>query len=243
MKFRIAAALYTSLFFIAGNTNASSPSGAGTIPVWQQQISVAIDEFMHRWSDQAKLTAETEIEYQVSTLDPRLNLPACEQTPRVENKGDLRSGRLTVRVFCDSDKSWNLYVPLVIKRMHPVVHMHSSLPRMAVIGRSDIELRKTNIDDLSYGFFTSIDDAAGMIARRTLNTGEPLSPSQVEPPKLVQKGDNVLIEASNTAISVKMPGMALADGRKGQQIPVKNMQSQRTIRAKVVESGRVMVPL
>ncbi|WP_168188102.1 flagellar basal body P-ring formation chaperone FlgA [Hahella sp. CCB-MM4] len=243
MKFRIST-IYSMVIFICSlSAQASSTANTQAFPVWQQQISVAVDEFMSSWSTQAKINDYTEIEYEIGSLDPRLNLPPCQQTPTVESNREARAGKLTVKVSCDTGKPWGLYVPLTIKRMHPIVFIDNTLPRMSAISESDLVMKKANIDELGYGYFTSIEDATGMIARRTLNAGEPLIPNQVEPPKLVNKGDSVLIEASSASISVKMPGLAMADGRKGQQIPVKNTQSQRLIRAKVVASGLVKVPL
>ncbi|WP_020406889.1 flagellar basal body P-ring formation chaperone FlgA [Hahella ganghwensis] len=243
MKFRIATIFSVTIFFGSVQVQASGIPKTQSFPVWQQQISVAVDEFMSSWSTQARISQQTDIEYSIGSLDSRLNFPPCQQTPTVESNREARAGKLTVKVSCETGKRWSLYVPLEIRRMHPVVFLSNTLPRMASISQGDLTLKKANIDELGYGYFTTLEDAAGMIARRTLNAGEPLAPNQVSPPKLVNKGDAVLIEASNDSISVKMPGLAMADGRKGQQIPVKNTQSQRLIRAKVVANGLVKVPL
>lgn len=42
-------------------------------------------------------------------------------------------------------------------------------------------------------------------------------------------------------INVKMPGEALSDGAPGQQIRVRNLRSQRIIKARVIEPGTVEV--
>ena len=100
-----------------------------------------------------------------------------------------------------------------------------------------------NIDQLNYGYFTSVEPVAGMIAKRNIKAGTPLTPVMLTPPRLIEKGDSVLIQASNDRITVKMPGLAMSNGRQGQQIMVKNVQSNRVVRAKVVAVGIVNVPL
>ncbi|WP_121363151.1 flagellar basal body P-ring formation chaperone FlgA, partial [Pseudomonas aeruginosa] len=54
-------------------------------------------------------------------------------------------------------------------------------------------------------------------------------------------GDQVVILARTATINVKMPGEALSDGAPGQQIRVRNLRSQRIIKARVIEPGTVEV--
>jgi len=243
MTFRMAAIAISLSIFSVLPTAANSGNQAPTIPVWRQQLTVAVDEFMQAWSQQAKLSEATQVSYEVKGLDPRLRLTPCEQTPSISTGQNFRAGKLTLRSECSLPHPWKLFVSVQVERLHPVVVITSSLPRGSRITESDLQLRQQNIDRLNYGYFTNIKDAVGMISKRSLQSAQVLSPNHLTPPLLISKGDSVLIEASNNEISVKMPGMAMSDGRMGQQISVRNKQSQRTIRAEVVASGVVKVPL
>jgi flagella basal body P-ring formation protein FlgA len=53
----------------------------------------------------------------------------------------------------------------------------------------------------------------------------------------------VVIRAQTGAVNVVMPGEAMADGVPGEQIRVRNLRSQRIIKARVVEPGAVQVTL
>ncbi|MOA35657.1 flagellar basal body P-ring biosynthesis protein FlgA [compost metagenome] len=52
-----------------------------------------------------------------------------------------------------------------------------------------------------------------------------------------------MIRARSSRVNVVMPGEALANGVPGQQIRVRNLQSQRVVKARVVEPGTVEVGL
>ena len=58
---------------------------------------------------------------------------------------------------------------------------------------------------------------------------------------MIFKGDTVMITAKKAGMEVNMPGEALSDGRKGKQIRVRNIKSERIITGKVVGPGLVEV--
>ncbi len=243
MQLRIAMKIISWVCLSVTAMSAWSGTSEPPVPVWRQQLTVAIDEYMLSWVASAKLTEETQISYQVNSVDPRLKLHACEQTPYIAPNSKMRGGKITLKAECRLPHPWKIYLTVEVDRMHPVVFTTASIARNRMLTVADLELKLTNIDKLNFGYFTSVDEAEGMIARRLLTPGKALSPNQVLPPKLINKGDSVLIEASNPQINVKMPGLAMSDGRRGQQISVKNRQSNRIVRAEVVANGIVRVPL
>lgn len=242
MKFSIATFMI-SLSFFSQLAAAASGSIQPITPVWRQQLTVAIDEFMNTWSEHAKLSAQTKVNYQISGLDPRLKLSPCNDTPRISTSQKFRAGKLTLKTECRLPHPWKIYVSVHVERLHPVVISTRTMSRDKVIENQDLRLKTENIDRLNFGYFTSIEAVAGMITKRNLQQGSVLSPNQLVPPRLINKGDSVLIEAANSRVRVKMPGLAMSDGRKGQQISVRNTQSRRVIRAEVVAAGIVKVPL
>ena len=49
--------------------------------------------------------------------------------------------------------------------------------------------------------------------------------------------------SSSGTVNVRMPGEALTDGAPGEQINVRNLRSQRVVRARVVGPGQVEVSM
>jgi len=243
MIFRTAILAISAGFLLQHPAQALSGNSQPSDPLWRQQLTAAIAEYMQSWTEQFKLSDETSISYQINGMDPRLNLAACGKTPKVGGKNKFRAGRLTLKVECISPAPWRLYVSLRVERLHPVVASASPIARGSSLEPHHLQLKTVNIDQLNYGYYTSMDEVAGLISKRSLQAGLIIAPNQLTPPKLITKGDSVLIEASNKRIMVKMPGQAMSDGRRGEQISVKNLQSQRVVKAEVIADGKVKVPL
>jgi flagella basal body P-ring formation protein FlgA len=72
-----------------------------------------------------------------------------------------------------------------------------------------------------------------------MEAGMVLSPRQLAPPIAVTKGSQVQIRAGSGPVSIAVAGTALGNGMPGEQISVRNAQSQRTIKAWVVSTGLV----
>ncbi|NEP50997.1 MAG: flagellar basal body P-ring formation protein FlgA, partial [Moorea sp. SIO3C2] len=51
----------------------------------------------------------------------------------------------------------------------------------------------------------------------------------LEQPLLIKRGDSVVVTARTGTLTVKMPGTALMDGHRGEQISVRNKQSNRVV--------------
>ena len=93
------------------------------------------------------------------------------------------------------------------------------------------------------GFFVNQQNIVGMLIRRSIQSGDVFYPGMLAPPKVIARGDTVIISALSDVISVQMMGTALSDGKLGQQISVRNKKSERVVRATVVSRGRVSVPM
>ena len=89
------------------------------------------------------------------------------------------------------------------------------------------------------GYSINIDDIVGKEVKYTINKGDAFRTSMLDAPLAIKRGDEVVMEASIGSIRVSSNGTAISDGRIGQQIRVKNNQSERVINARVVGPGKV----
>jgi flagella basal body P-ring formation protein FlgA len=60
-------------------------------------------------------------------------------------------------------------------------------------------------------------------------------------PKIIKRGERVMITAAKSGIGIRMNGIAQSDGNRGQVIRVKNQNSERVINAIVTGIGEVTV--
>jgi flagella basal body P-ring formation protein FlgA len=89
--------------------------------------------------------------------------------------------------------------------------------------------------------FTSISQVIGMVPRFELRSGSTLTENVLEMPREVERGElvEVIIETPTTHIQAQ--GVAEQGGRRGDLITVRNARSGRTFRARIEDTGKVLV--
>jgi flagella basal body P-ring formation protein FlgA len=225
--------LALALFIAASTTHAEN-----------SLVQTAVNRFMRTYTDKlmAQFGTGTRVEYTVSSLDSQLNVGACPTglTAAAKDAGQL-SARLSVQVSCTNN--WSIYVPIDLAIYRQVVIAIKPLGPGSTIGDDDVQLAETDITQPLGEYLTQLDEAVGMSVKRSIAQGRPLVQQQLAPPLMVRRGDTVMINAATSVISVKMSGVALTDGRRGEQIRIKNQGSARVIDARVTGPGQVQAQM
>ncbi len=183
-------------------------------------------------------------DFDIGNIDPRFNKKSCSLPLDFSlNRSPLKQANLTVLAECKDETPWKIYITTKFNVYGRVVYAASTLPRAHTIQRQDLEVKEEAINQHYYASFTTIDDVVGMIAKRSIRHGSVIQANLLQAPKLIKRGDDVVIMASTQGIMIKMRGTAMQDGELGQQISVKNNQSDRIVKARVSESGLVSVTL
>ncbi len=184
------------------------------------------------------------IEFALVAMDPRLNLPNCQQPLALSIKEQENiTSRLNVQVSCNAGMGWNVFVPVDIAIHLQVVSANGPLARNTTLAESDIQMAETDITRINGPYLTRPQDAIGLSLKRQLNPGTPITSDMLSQPILIKRGDAVTITAEGDGLSVKMPGVAMSDGRRGEQIRIKNNNSAKIVDAQVTEPGEVAVPM
>jgi flagella basal body P-ring formation protein FlgA len=184
-------------------------------------------------------------EVQVNRLDNRLRLPLC---PDGALHAELESptepvGRVTVRLSCESEVRWRLFVPAQVSLFQPVLVTTRPLTRHSVVSERDVSLLERDVGLLNNAYLTDIEQIKGLRLRRQVSADTVLSPNQLEQQEVVKRGDKVVISAANAQVSVRMPGEALESGNLGSQIRVRNNRSGRVVKARITGPGQVEVAM
>lgn len=183
-------------------------------------------------------------EIQVSRLDPRLRLPLCDQPLTTQLESPAHPiGRVTTRVRCEGSAPWTVFVPAEVRLFRQVAVLTRPLERMSVVGAADLSLVEHDVGKLRQGYLTDPAQAIGKKLTRQLGSNQVLAPNHLQVAEAIRRGDQVVISASSGTINVRMPGEALSDGAPGQQINVRNLRSQRVVRARVIGPGQVQVAM
>jgi flagella basal body P-ring formation protein FlgA len=113
------------------------------------------------------------------------------------------------------------------------------IPKAAVINPENVKIEK------AVSNYPEPDNWAvpyGFVARRRLPANTVISTNMVGPSKphiLLKRNQNVIIKVDRLGLLITAIGKTMQDGRVGEYIKVRNVDSQRIIMAKVSEDGSV----
>lgn len=177
-------------------------------------------------------------------LDDRLRLRACDEgLEAFMAPGTRTSGNTTVGVRCEGPVSWTLYVPVRIEVHGEVLVLSEPLPRGTVLQPSHLRLERQDVGRLSNGYLADPEAARDMVLRRALQAGTVLTPQMVEPPRLVQRGQRVLLLAETGSVAVRVEAEAMGDGALGDRVRVRNLSSRQIVEGQVLSRGVVGVSM
>lgn len=177
-----------------------------------------------------------------SKLDNRVRLAACPGPLIAEPANrSFRGGRLTMKVSCETQISWSIYVPVTVTSDITVVRVNRSLARGTILNERDLQALLVQRAPGHLPIINHLEEAVGTALKRPLREGTELQHSMLEAPVILKRGEQTVIEAGNGQFMVRMTGKALQDGAVGEQIRVQNIASKRTIQGKVQANGSVAV--
>ena len=183
-------------------------------------------------------------EYEISVLplDSLLKLPECTEPLEAFTTTDLiKAGRTSIGVRCNGEKKWSIFTSAVIKIYENVIVLSRPVQRGEIITRQQLAIEKKDVSKLRGDFVTQAEQIENKQAAHYIQTGAiPGLRSFIEP-KLIKRGDKIIISTIQPAFSIRMSGVAMMDGSKDQLIRIKNENSGRIISATVIEAGLVSV--
>lgn len=184
------------------------------------------------------------VEIQVGNIDPRLRLSACPQDLSFALNGNGRAlGRVQVKVQCVGDHAWTKYVPAEVKVFEPVLVASHTLSRGILLEESHLSIQELDISQLRRTPLFDSQQAIGKELKHSLTAGSPVALESLRLPKVVQRGDMVLLVAETESLQVRQQAEALEDGEVGKLIDVRNASSKLVVQAVVVAAGKVKVQL
>lgn len=183
-----------------------------------------------------------EYEIDPAPLDSLLKLPACSESLEAFTTADvIKPGRNSIGVRCNADKKWFIFVTATVKVYQQVLVLTQPIQRGEIMTPRHFSLEKRDVSRLNDDFVTQPEQIENKQATRHLPAGAIVGAKNFVDPKLIKRGDKVVISAIQPSFSIRMTGQAMMDGTQGQLIRVKNQNSGRIISATVIEPGLVSV--
>ncbi len=185
-----------------------------------------------------------DVEVRARRLDERLRLAACDRPLETKLSPAARlSGNTTVGVSCTGSSPWSLYVPLRVTVFERAVVATRALARGETIARDDITLARREVTNLRGDYLGAPSDAIGKRLKRAVTRDTTLTAGMLDIPPQVRRGERVILLAKGSSMQVRMAGKALADGRPGERVKVRNLKSKRIVEGTVAGPGLVRVTM
>ena len=218
---------------------ATSPGALGQEAYGSEAIrAMAVAAVERRLPDADIARGANRTEVEAGSIDTRLRFAACDGTPRDEVDLSRGAGRYNVRLSCPGPAPWSIYVPVEVRVYRDTVVASRSMARGELVGPNDVRLEERNVLAPGANGLSSLDDAIGLELRRAVPINGMVSDSAVIAPLLVRRGDRLQVTAHAGGITVGATAEALRDGRRGDRIPARNVQSKRMLEVIVTGPGK-----
>ena len=118
-----------------------------------------------------------------SKLDNRVRLAACPGPLIAEPANrSFRGGRLTMKVSCETQISWSIYVPVTVTSDITVVRVNRSLARGSILNERDLQELIVQRAPGHLPIINHLEEAIGTALKRPLREGTELQHSMLEAP-------------------------------------------------------------
>lgn len=189
-------------------------------------------------------TLDNPPDIEVSPPDPRLRLADCSRKLEVFlPEGSWLRGKSIIGVRCLARPGWKIFMTAEVHVYEKVAVAATALKRGEMLGREDIRMVDYDTSRLGQGYFSGPGEVVGMVVKRNVVRGTPLTPNMVSAPKLVKRGQKITLLAQNRLLRIRASGTALSDGHQGERIQVRNERSGKVVEGIVTAVGLVEFPL
>ncbi len=160
-------------------------------------------------------------------------------SPRLVKSNATNHAKVRIAVLADGEEIDVREVTFRLKYNCRTAVTLVDIPAGAVISSENVKIESTIS---SYPDTANWRPPYGLITKRRLRPNTVIRPGMVEypePPVLLKRNQNVVIRIDRLGLFVTATGKTIQEGKVGEYIKVRNVDSQRIILAKVNEDGTV----
>ena len=226
----------------AGNVWATQPKSVGAV-----EQSVSAQDFERAiFSTLTRQYGRPHHRVKVRILFPKkpLTVQAGKLHLEIEKlAGGARTGRRSFRVgvFINGQFLKTINVVGEVKVQATVTTPKRWIKPKEVVMAKDVVTMMVDVPSLTHDFILNQEDVIGKQVLRPLPPGKPIRKIMLDDPPIVRKGDRVMIEVRQGGLLVQAVGLAKADGKSGDTIPVQNKNSGKELIGTILSAGLVEV--
>lgn len=202
-----------------------------------------------RWVDRtlaeqaARMDTPLRLQGAVGALDSRLRLAACARVEASMPPGARLWGRSRVSLRClEGPTRWNVSIPVTVTASGSAWVLLRDVPPGAVLQEGDLMQAEVDWAAEHSPVLAAPDAWRGMVANRSLQTGQTLRQNMVRAAQVFQAGSTVRVLAQGGGFQIASQGQALSPGVVGQPARVR-MDNGRVLSGTVLDARTVQIEL
>lgn len=221
-------------------------SGANSITVTRQGIELKKEQLKQIIAEflQQNLTNLPDAEFRFTSVRAQesIVLPTgkLSYTVTPSKPGILGSSSFSITFQIDGKTVKHCTVRGKLEAMADVATAAVNLRKGEIIAANHLVMQRQDISKLETPC-PAIDLAIGLEVKRYIRAGKAIDSRNVQPAPIIRKGEPVKIIASKGALRLSTNGVAIMNGRPGEFIRVKNINSDKLVYCKVDAPGVVSV--
>lgn len=170
---------------------------------------------------------------------PSARLPACiNPEPFLTNPDTSLRNRVSVGVRCGDDGRQVRYMQASVDIAGTYLTLANPVDRGETITRDDLVETHGSLGKLPRGAILDAEDAIGQAAARRLSEGRPLLEHYIHAPRVVLRGEPVVVEVVASGFRVEREAEAIDEGGLGDAVRVR-LPDRQTLKGRVIAPGRV----
>ena len=172
-----------------------------------------------------------------------LHFPRCGHLQASDFGAANPFGAQTVQVACLAPRVWSLYLPVQVAWPQGAVVAARALGAGHVLTESDLALVQRDLSSLPAGVITKPAQAIGRVLQYGVAAGQSVTQGMLAGPQLIHYGQSVSLVALGQGVRLVALGTAMGNGRQGQTILARNVQSGKVVTGIVDGAGQIMVAM
>ena len=219
-------------------------TGAEKITVKQQQQTISSDEFVALANSflEGNLSDASVCQWNPIRKPKDLVIPGTSRDMRFSPRlaqSTRNQAKVEISVLCDGKEIGGRDVIFALKYNCRQIVTKVDIPAGGIISPENVKVEKITSD---YPEPADWRPPYGLVTKRQIPANTVLSPRMVCPVKpavIIARNQNVVIRIEIPGLLITAIGKAMQQGKTGEYIEVRNVDSQRIILAKVNEDGSV----
>jgi len=163
-----------------------------------------------------------QVSFSIGNIDPQNGLIPCTAFEVSLPAGARAWGNTNVKVHCQSESSWNIFVPVKIRVVGDYLVTARPLSLGQVITEADLTKSRGDLASLPSGILTEAAQAIGKNLAQSVPSGQPLRSDMLRLALVVQQGQGVKVLSKGPGFQVTGgEGRALNNAMDGQVVQVR----------------------